>query len=385
MVPLLQTNPADHSAVKDHHDEDVEISVSLETLARHISGTPRNELAALRAAFDQQMSSIEARLEASNHQPAIDATVTMIARVIGERIVRAQQRVETTATQALAANSMLRKALDNAQQQLESARTAAAAAEADRTAMAAQHREVLNEKKKLAAALKNSQEETEEVAVERLELQRRLKDVTAAKAAAETQYQQLVLASQKLNDGLSQALNGKREPVRPIAAAPPPKRSESADDKGVAKTTRLSTTTSSKSAPPAIPAATSPVSARKKPLQFSEQARDAKRVKVRQSTHVNVDGIPGELVDLSVGGAQAVLRNLVKPNQLVRLVLPTPAGQLTCKGRIVWVLYEQPGTSLSVYRMGVKFIDVDARAVEDFMRDFGEEPPMQSQHSSGIA
>ena len=84
-------------------------------------------------------------------------------------------------------------------------------------------------------------------------------------------------------------------------------------------------------------------------------------------------------------GRRRFSRNLVKPNQLVRLVLPTAAGQLTCKGRIVWVLYEQPGTSLSVYRMGVKFIDVDAKAVEDFMRDFAEEPPMQSQPSSGTA
>ena len=98
-----------------------------------------------------------------------------------------------------------------------------------------------------------------------------------------------------------------------------------------------------------------------------------------------MDGIPGELVDLSVGGAQAVLRHLVKPNQLVRMVFPTAAGQLTCKGRIVWVLYEQPGTSLSVYRMGVKFTDVDAKAVEDFMRDFCEEPVMPAQQSSGTA
>jgi hypothetical protein len=360
--------------VKDHHNEDADISVSLETLARHISEAPRNELAALRAAFDQQISSIEARLEAGNHQPAIDASVTIIARVIGERIDRAQQRAEATATQALAANSMLRKALDNAQQQLESAQTALAAAEADRTAIAAQHREALNEKKKLAAALKHSEEETEELAVERLELQRRLKEVTAARATVETQYHQLVLASQQLTDGLSQTLHGKREQLRAVAAAPPQRR-ESADDKGAAKIT----------APQAMPAAASPVSAPKKPLPFSERARDAKRVKVRRSTSVSVDGIPGELVDLSVGGAQAVLRHLVKPNQLVRMVCPTAAGQLTCKGRIVWVLYEQPGTSLSVYRMGVKFTDVDAKAVEDFMRDFCEEPVMPAQQSSGTA
>jgi hypothetical protein len=359
--------------VKENHHEDNDISVSLETLARHISGTPRHELAALRAAFDEQISSIEARLEAGNHQPAIEATVTIIARVIGERIDRARQRSETAATQALAANSMLRKALDNAQQQLESAQTALAAAEADRAAMAAQHREVLNEKKKLASALKNSQDEVEEFAIERLELQRRLKDATAARATAETQYQQLVLASQKLNDGLSQTLHGKREQVREVADTPA-KRTEPAR-----------TATSSKSTPQTIAAAASPVTTRKKPLQFSEQARDAKRVKVRRGTHVNVDGIPGELVDLSVGGAQAVLRNLVKPNQLVRMVLPTAAGQLTCKGRIVWVLYERPGTSLSVYRIGVKFTDVDAKAVEDFMKDFCEEPLVLSQQSSGIA
>ena len=355
--------------MKEHHHQDASIGLSLETLARHILETQRSELAALRAAFDRQISSIEARLDANNHQPAIDATVKTIAEVFDERIDGAEQRAETTVTQALAANAMLRKALENAQQQLESAQTAAAAAEADRKAIAAEHREALNEKKKLAAALKNAQQETEELAIERLELQRTLKDAAAAKAAAERQYQQLVLASQKLSDGLSQTLQGKREPVRPIAAAPPARGSA----------------TPSKSTPSSIPAAASTVGARKKPLQFSGQARDARRVKIRPSTHVSVEGIPGELVDLSVGGAQAVLRQLVKANQLVRMILPTAAGQLICKGRIVWVLYEQPGTSLSVYRFGVKFTDVDAKAVEDFMQDFGEESLAGSQTSSGIA
>ena len=167
---------------------------------------------------------------ATTNQPSTQPS-RLLRDVIAERIDRAQQRAETTATQALAANSMLRKALDNAQQQLQSAQTAVAAAEADRTAIAAQHRDVLNEKKKLAAALKHSQEEAEELAVERLELQRRLKDVTAARAAAEMQYQQLVLASQKLNDGLSQTLQVKREPVRAIPAAPPKRSSEPSQER----------------------------------------------------------------------------------------------------------------------------------------------------------
>ena len=51
----------------------------------------------------------------------------------------------------------------------------------------------------------------------------------------------------------------------------------------------------------------------------------------------------------------------------------------------MWVVYEQPGTSLSAYRMGVKFTDADAGAVEEFMTDFCEEWAVQSKRSSEIA
>lgn len=366
-------------AVKDNHKDDAQVHVSLETLARHILETPRNELAALRAAFDRQISAVEARLELSAHQPAIDATAQILVEAAGEHAKRARQRVETDLRQALAVNDMLRKALDNAQQQLESAQSDLSAADTQRKAIAAQHREAVNEKKKVEAQLKSAQQEVEELAVERLELHRKLKDVTAAKALAETQYQQLVAASQKLTDGLSRTLQGPREPVRPIAAATP-KRSEPAEIKAASNAT-----SQSKNAPSPIQTAANAVSAKKKPLHFSGPARDAKRVKIRRGTQVSVDGIPGELVDLSVGGAQAVLRQMVKPNQLIRMILPTAASQLICKGRIVWVLYEQPGTSLSAYRMGVKFTDVDTSAVEDFMADFSEEWPVGSKRSSEIA
>ncbi len=369
--------------MKEKREDDTSIGVSLETLAHHILETPRNDLAALRAAFDRQISSIEARLEASAHQAAIDATGKIIADVIGERVDREQQRAETDLTQALAVNTMLRRALDNAQQQVESAQSDLADAEADRKAMAAQHREALNDRKKLAVELTNSQQQVEELESERVELQRKLKDATAAKAVAETQYQQLAAASQKLTDGLSRTLHGQREQTRPIAAAPP-KKTQSAETKSAASTTR-SSAAPSKSAPAAILAPPSLVSARKKPLQFSGPARDAKRVKIRRGTQVTVDGMPGELIDLSIGGAQAIVRQMVKPNYLVKLFFPTAAGQLICKGRIVWVIYEQPGTSLSVYRFGVKFSDIEAKAVEDFMRDYGEESPVQSHRSSEIA
>jgi hypothetical protein len=383
------------STVKD--DQDALIGASLETLVRHVSETSRQELAALRAAFDQHISSVEARLEASHDDPAIHATIKNIARVSRERIDHVRQQAETTVTQTLAANTVLRTALADAKQQLESAQTTVATAEGDRQANAARHQETLNEKNKLAAALdtshaqlldvqarlNRSQQETDALVAERVALEQRLKDVTAARATAEAQYRRLVAASQKLTDALSQTLRQEREAVGPNAEAAP-MRDELADNR-VANPIAPLNTTSSKSTPSTNPSQTSAVRPQKNLLRFSEKARDAKRVKVRLGIHVDVDGIPGELIDLSIGGAQAVLRQSVKPNQLVRLVLPAAAGQLICKGRIVWVIYERPGTSLSVYRTGLTFTNIDAAAVEDFMNDFSEEPPARMGHSSGVA
>jgi hypothetical protein len=75
---------------------------------------------------------------------------------------------------------------------------------------------------------------------------------------------------------------------------------------------------------------------------------------------------------------------MVKPNQLVRLTIPTAGERLICRGRIVWVVYEQPGTSLSVYRTGVKFTDSDPTAVEDFMQNFAEQSS-SNRRSTGTA
>ena len=253
----------------------------------------------------------------------------------------------------------IRKHVDRAQQR----------AEAELETLRAQHRDAISETNELQAQLKQSQQETAKLAAERAELHRKLKDAMAAKAVAETHYQQLAAASQQLTDGLSRTLHEQREQAARPAITGVPKKSEPPP--------------SSKSDASTSPVAANPTSAKKKPLQFSGPARDAKRVKIRSGTYVSVDGIPGELVDMSLGGAQAVLRQLVKPNQLVRLTIPTAGERLICRGRIVWVVYEQPGTSLSVYRTGVKFTDSDATAVEDFMQNFAEES--SARRSTGTA
>ena len=101
-----------------------------------------------------------------------------------------------------------------------------------------------------------------------------------------------------------------------------------------------------------------------------------------------MDGVPGQLVDLSIGGAQVLLTQAVRPNQLVRITLPSDGAQIICKGRIVWAVFEQSRTSLAMYRAGMKFSEADAIAVESFMSAFQETPLARHQErttSSGVA
>jgi hypothetical protein len=405
----------------DKHDEERQIRVSLETLARHVSENWREQLTALRAALDQQISSMEETLDSGDHNPIINATVKHVSRAAAERADHARKQAEATAAQALAAievelrarlaaetsaNTMLRTALDEAKRELESARTSTAKVEAASKAAAAQHRDALNDQKKLTAALDRAQaqladlqgrvksiqreadtagaslaaaeQQVQGLTAERDDLLQRMKTVTTAKTAAEAQYRQLEAVNQKLSQALSQMLRERQPDSVPPTSAAPPRAKETARQ-------APASAAAPRGGPSAVVPAPGPAGPQKKPLQFSERARDAKRVKIRRGIDVTVDGIPGELVDLSVGGAQAVLRQAVKVNQLVRLMLLTPAGQVICKGRIVWVVPEQPETSLSVYRTGVKFTDADAEGVENFMNDFREQHPVQSRHSSGVA
>jgi DNA repair exonuclease SbcCD ATPase subunit len=405
-------------------DNQDEIRASLETLTREASENWRQQLRGLRAALDRQISSIESTLDEVDRNPVIDAALEHVSSAAAERANQARKQVEATAAQAVAAievelrsrisseiatSTTLRTALDEAKKELESAQNRAARAEAAQRATTAQHRETLNdhqdqsraldaaqaqllelqvrlkhaqrEAESHSASLAASQQQVQELSAERADLVQRVKNSTAAAAAAQAQYRQLESVSQKLSGALSQMLR-EREPGRTSVAEPP---AHATSPQARDTRTAPAKVAAMKSAPAASPSTTASLGHQKKPLQFSEKARDAKRVKIRRGIDVNVDGIPGELVDLSTGGAQVVLRQAVKPNQLVRLLIPTAAGQVICKGRIVWVVFEQPDTSLSVYRSGVKFADADQSAVEDFMNDYREELPIQKRRSPGVA
>lgn len=298
---------------------------------------------------------------------ASDTIAASIAAVIREHVNRARQRAEASLTEAIAANMTLRKERDDAEQKVKAARADLSTAEAERKAMAAQHKAALAQVVDVQSQLKRAEQKMEDLEAERLELEQQLKDAITAKAAAERQYQQLVDASEQLTSNLARTLSEQRTQNRAPATAAP-KRADAA---------------TLKSAPVASAPTPAPAAAKKKPIQFPGPARDAKRVRMRQGTFVSVDGMPGQLIDLSLGGAQIVLTQMVKPNQVVRATIPTAGERIICRGRIVWVVYEQPETSVAVYRTGMKFTDVDTTAIEDFMKNFCDDS--HARVSAGIA
>ena len=127
-------------------------------------------------------------------------------------------------------------------------------------------------------------------------------------------------------------------------------------------------------AEPAEKAAHAPAKSRAKtpatpPAPPADQpVRRASRQAFRHEVAIQIDGSEGVLVDLSVTGAQLLSTTALKPNRVVKLLLPLEQGGVPCKGKIVWARLEPPSRGAAFkYRAGVFFTAVDERAVEAFI------------------
>jgi hypothetical protein len=97
-------------------------------------------------------------------------------------------------------------------------------------------------------------------------------------------------------------------------------------------------------------------------------SRQAQRVRINSGVEVLVDGIGAALIDVSAVGVQIVSPTTLHPNRVVRIQLPGERGSLTCEGRIVWAQLESPRADApAAYRAGVRFADVDSRALTTFI------------------
>ena len=100
--------------------------------------------------------------------------------------------------------------------------------------------------------------------------------------------------------------------------------------------------------------------------------RQARRVKMKKSVNVTVNGAPSALVDLSTQGAQVLSSRAVKPNGSVQLMLPNGNGGVSCQARVVWVAVEHPQNQKhALYRAGVQFRDTDAPGLDAFFSQHG--------------
>ena len=88
-----------------------------------------------------------------------------------------------------------------------------------------------------------------------------------------------------------------------------------------------------------------------------------------------VNGARGDLIDLSVTGAQVLTPTLLRPNEPVRVVLPADTGEVRCPGTVVWSVAVPIGGAIH-YRAGVQFKKPDPKAIEAYSAQFGGRPDL---------
>jgi hypothetical protein len=96
--------------------------------------------------------------------------------------------------------------------------------------------------------------------------------------------------------------------------------------------------------------------------------RRAARIRVRSGVEIQLDGNPATVVDLSIVGAQVISSTVLRPNQKVRISLPSDEFVMRFRGAIAWAKFELPKEPAKgpQYRAGVEFTDGDSAALENF-------------------
>jgi hypothetical protein len=96
--------------------------------------------------------------------------------------------------------------------------------------------------------------------------------------------------------------------------------------------------------------------------------RRAPRYRVRDGVEIQLDGNPATVIDLSAFGAQVTSPTVLRPNQKVRISLPSDEFVMRFRGSIAWAKFELPKApdTSPQYRAGVEFTDSDPAAIEGF-------------------
>lgn len=111
-----------------------------------------------------------------------------------------------------------------------------------------------------------------------------------------------------------------------------------------------------------------------------ETSRPLDRAGTRQAARypmdrraLSINGDPGQLIDLSVSGAQVQTAIRLRPLKVARLILPDATGDLRLQGTVAWAIAMPSGGSIH-YRAGVEFVNPDKKQLAMFCTVHGSAP-----------
>jgi hypothetical protein len=90
-------------------------------------------------------------------------------------------------------------------------------------------------------------------------------------------------------------------------------------------------------------------------------------------TPVSINGDAGQLIDLSISGAQVQAATRLRPLKVARLVLLDPAGDIKLQGTVAWAI-AVPAKGAIQYRAGIEFVSADKEALVAFCERHGSAP-----------
>ena len=111
-----------------------------------------------------------------------------------------------------------------------------------------------------------------------------------------------------------------------------------------------------------------------------ETSRPLDRAGTRQAARypmnrrmVAINGEAGQLIDLSVSGAQVQCSARLRPLKVARLVIPDSTGDVRIQGTIAWAIGVPAAGSIQ-YRAGVEFVKPDKQVLAAFCEKYGGKP-----------
>lgn len=111
-----------------------------------------------------------------------------------------------------------------------------------------------------------------------------------------------------------------------------------------------------------------------------EASRPLERAGTRQATRypmnqrrLAINGDVGELIDLSISGAQVQTMFRLRLQKVARLVIPEGGRDMRVQGTVVWATAVPAGSAIQ-YRAGIEFVNPDRATLAEFCTRHGGAP-----------